>query len=92
MRLEVLGHERLQQGVLVAQHHLIEQDPARGLGLIERPGVHRGDEGVPVDEIHLQARIPNSKLRSESAVAMTDRPRVPRPRRDRSARPVASSQ
>jgi hypothetical protein len=53
--LQVLLHQRFQQGVVVAaEGALLHEDLAQGFALLEHPGLRCFEESVPADEIHLR--------------------------------------
>ena len=54
---QVLADQRLEQFVRVGgEHALVAQDAAERLGLVQRPGVHGGDQLVAAHEVELQGQ------------------------------------
>jgi hypothetical protein len=53
----VLLHQRLQQFAAVgAEDALLHEDLSQRLGLVEHPSIHRLDESITADEVHLQSQ------------------------------------
>jgi hypothetical protein len=57
VHLQVALDDRLQKvSVLGPQCVLLQENLAQGLGLVEHPRMHRCNQGVSTDEVHLQGQ------------------------------------